>query len=68
MVSYLEKESKCNATLGPFHYNPFQRGMKISPLNTVPKKKSLKGVLFWTLVFHRALQLTILSVNMAYCR
>ena len=38
MVSYLEKESKCNAILGPFHSNPFQTGLKISPLNTVPKK------------------------------
>ena len=38
MLSYLGKESKCNAILGPFSCNPFSTGLKISPLNTVPKK------------------------------
>ena len=38
MLSYLETESNCNAILGPFNANPFQAGLKNSPLNTVPKK------------------------------
>ena len=38
MLSYLGKESKCSAILGPFSCNPFSTGLKISPLNTVPKK------------------------------
>ena len=38
MLSYLEKESNCNANLGLFNANPFQTGLKISPLNIVPKK------------------------------
>ena len=35
---YLEKESNSNAILGPFNENPFQSGLKITPLNSVPKK------------------------------
>ena len=38
MLLYLEKESKSNAILGPFNANPFPSGLKISPLNSVPKK------------------------------
>lgn len=40
MLSYLEKESYSVNILGPFDSSPFQTGMKISPLNTVPKKDS----------------------------
>ena len=40
MLSYLEKESRYKAILGPFKNNPFNSGIKISPLNTVPKRES----------------------------
>ena len=37
MLMYLKKESQHKAILGPFKANPFIYGIKISPLNTVPK-------------------------------
>ena len=40
MLSYLKKESQHKAILGPFKHNPFSSGLKISPLNTVPKSDS----------------------------
>ena len=40
MLSYLEKESRHKAILGPFKSNPFSSGIKISPFNTVPKRDS----------------------------
>ena len=40
MLSYLKKESQHKAILGPFKTNPFDSGIKISPLNTVPKSGS----------------------------
>ena len=36
MLLYLKKESQHRAILGPFKANPFNSGIKISPLNTVP--------------------------------
>jgi len=36
--SYLEAESKNDAILGPFKSNPFSTQLKVSPLNSVPKK------------------------------
>lgn len=38
--TFIEKEKKYNAVLGPFDFNPFNTKMKISPLNTVEKKDS----------------------------
>ena len=38
MLAYLEKESKNAAIIGPFKENPFTTGIKISPLNSLPKK------------------------------
>ena len=38
MTSYLEKESENISILGPFKNNPFETGIKISPLNSLPKK------------------------------
>ena len=38
ILLYLEKESKTGAISGPFNSNPFKSGIKISPLNSVPKK------------------------------
>lgn len=40
LLSYLEKESKNKAILGPFKDNPFSSNIKISPLNTVPKRNT----------------------------
>ena len=40
MLQYLEKESQHKSILGPFKDNPFSSGIKISSLNTVPKKDS----------------------------
>jgi hypothetical protein len=41
---YLIKELKKRAVVGPFHQNPFNHGIIISPLNTVPKKDSYRLV------------------------
>lgn len=38
MIDYLAKESENKAILGPFKQNPFKQGIKISPLNSLPKK------------------------------
>lgn len=38
MTSYLEKESENISILGPFKNNPFETGIKISHLNSLPKK------------------------------
>lgn len=35
---YLGKENKNSAIIGPFKSNPFESDIKVSPLNTVPKK------------------------------
>ena len=40
MLLYLKKESQHRAILGPFKTNLFNSGIKISPLNTVPKGDS----------------------------
>ena len=37
MNSYLQKESTHKAIIGPFRVCPFEEGMSVSPLNTVPK-------------------------------
>ena len=39
---YLIKELKKGAVVSPFHQFPFDNGIIISPLNTVPKKDSLE--------------------------
>ena len=36
MLQYLEKESQNDAIIGPFRTRPFEAGMKISPLNSLP--------------------------------
>ena len=38
MLSYIKKEFDNDAIIGPFKENPFDSGIKISPLNSVPKK------------------------------
>jgi hypothetical protein len=35
---YLNKEASTSCVIGPFRKNPFNTSIKISPLNTVPKK------------------------------
>ena len=38
MISYLEKGSLNKAIIGPFKASPFESGIKISPLNSLPKR------------------------------
>ena len=38
--TYLGKEANNSAILGPFKSNPFSPQIKVSPLNTVPKKET----------------------------
>ena len=38
MNDYLQKEMSNKAIIGPFKDNPFESGIKISPLNSLPKK------------------------------
>ena len=38
MLEYLEKEAENKSILGPFKCNPFKTPIKISPVNSVPKK------------------------------
>ena len=38
MLEYLEKEASNKAIIGPFKSNPFKEGLKISPVNSLPKK------------------------------
>ena len=40
MKKYLQKECKNQAVGGPFNKNPFNSGLRISPLNSVPKKET----------------------------
>ncbi|CAC5397434.1 unnamed protein product [Mytilus coruscus] len=40
MEKYLVKEFTKGAIIGPFHVNPFDHGIILSPLNAVPKKDS----------------------------
>ena len=51
MLSLLGKESRYKAILGPFKNNPFSSGMKISPLNTVPKRESSERLIILDLSF-----------------
>ena len=38
MFEYLEKEAINKSILGPFKLNPFKEGLKISPVNSLPKR------------------------------
>ena len=38
LLEYLEKEAENKSILGPFKCNPFKTPIKISPVNSVPKK------------------------------
>ena len=40
MIKYLKKENSNCAVLGPFKKNLFKSGIKISPLNSLPKKET----------------------------
>ena len=42
MLEYLKKESKNAAIIGPFKESPFTSGIKIFPLNSLPKKDTTK--------------------------
>ena len=51
MFSYLEIESNNKAIFGPFKDNPFKPGIKISPLNSVPKRNITKRLVILDLSF-----------------
>ena len=55
MVEYLEKEASNKAILGPFNSNPFKEGLKISPVNSVPKKDTDERRVILDLSFPRGL-------------
>lgn len=49
--SYINKESRHGAILGPFKDNPFPQNLIISPLNSVPKKDSAERRIIMDLSF-----------------
>ena len=51
MLMYFKKESQQRAILGPFKAIPFISGIKISPLNTVPKGDSCERLVILDLSF-----------------
>ena len=51
--SYIQKESKYSAVLGPFKNNPFDSKLIISPLNSVPKKESCERRIIMDLSFRK---------------
>ena len=51
MLEYLNKESKNATIIGPFKESPFTSGIKISPLNSLPKKDTTKRQVFLDLSF-----------------
>lgn len=55
MKNYLMKEISNNAIIGPFKKSPFKSGIKISPLNTVPKKDSSERRVILDLSYPRGL-------------
>ena len=57
MLSYLVKESINKAIIGPFKENPFHSGIKISPLNSVPKKDSFERRVILDLSFPKGASL-----------
>ena len=57
MNTYLRKESFNKAIIGPFKDNPFQSGIKISPLNTVPKKDTTERRVILDLSFPKGASL-----------
>ena len=53
MLSYIKKEFDNDAIIGPFEENPFDSGIKISPLNSVPKKDTSERRVILDLSFPR---------------
>ena len=56
--AYFGKESSNKAIMGPFKDNPFQSGIKISPLNSVPKKDSSERRVILDLSFPKGASLS----------
>ena len=53
MLEYLEKEAENKSILGPFKSNPFKTKIKISPVNSVPKKDTEERRVILDLSFPR---------------
>ena len=57
MLKYLQKESSNKAIIGPFRENPFKSGIKISPLNSIPKKETSERRVIMDLSFPKGASL-----------
>ena len=57
MLTYLQKESSNKAIIGPFRENPFKSGIKISPLNSIPKKDTTERRVIMDLSFPKGASL-----------
>lgn len=66
MVDYLSKESENNAIIGPFKDNPFNKGMKISPLNSLPKKDTDERRVILDLSYPKGLSVNEFISNKEY--
>ena len=54
MLAYLEKECQNAAIIGPFKENPFTSGIKLSPLNSLPKKDTTERRVILDLSFPKS--------------
>ena len=54
MLAYLKKESQNAAIIGPFKENPFTSGIKLSPLNSLPKKDTTERRVILDMSFPKA--------------
>ena len=53
MNNYLQKEMSNKAIIGPFKDNPIESGIKISPLNSLPKKDTAEKRVILDLSFSK---------------
>ena len=63
MQIYLQKEIINKVIIGPFKTCPFQSGIKISPLNSIPKKDTKERRVILDLNFPKGHAINILSVK-----
>ena len=57
MLNYLQKESSNKAIIVPFRENPFKLGIKISPLNSIPKQDTTERRFIMDLSFPKGASL-----------
>ena len=61
MLVYNDKISSTKAILGPFKCNPFESGIKISPLNSLPKKDTVERRVILDLSFPKGNAVSFIS-------